>query len=68
MPMTGLDLKLRRIAKRVRVMDLAERMGYRNHSRVSHIEASAIVTDEAARRYLDALDTFEDVATQAVAS
>ena len=67
MPMTGLDLKLKRVAKRVRVTDLAVRMGV-GHPRVSHIEGSAIVTDEAAQRYLDALATFDDVATEAVAS
>lgn len=66
MPMTGIDLKLKRVAKRVRVTDLANVMGV-THPRVNHIEGSAIVTDDAARRYLEALDTFDDVA-QAVAS
>lgn len=68
MPTTGLDLKLKRVAKRVRVTDLAARMGVQ-HPRVSHIEGAALVTDDAARKYLDALATFDDVATpQAVAS
>lgn len=67
MPTTGLDLKLKRVAKRVRVTDLATRMGV-GHPRVSHIEGSALVTDDAARRYLDALATFDDVVTEAVAS
>ena len=66
--MQGIDLKLRRVAKRVRVMDLANRMGV-THPRVSHLESLAIVTDEAAEKYLDALATFDDVATEtAVAS
>lgn len=67
MPTTGLELKLKRVAKRVRVTDLADRMGV-GHPRVSHIEASAIVTDEARQKYLEALATFDDVATEAVAS
>ncbi len=67
MPTTGLDLKLKRVAKRVRVTDLAARMGV-HHPRISHIEGSAVVTDEAARRYLEALATFDDAVTEAVAS
>jgi transcriptional regulator with XRE-family HTH domain len=67
MTTTGLDLKLKRVAKRVRVTDLADRMGV-GHPRVSHIEGAAIVTDTAARKYLTALATFDDVATEAVAS
>lgn len=58
--MTGLDLKLRRTARRVRVVDLARVMGVK-HSRVSQIEGTAKVTQRAAARYLAALATFPDV-------
>lgn len=69
---SGLDLKLRRVARRVKVKDLADAMGYNRHSRVSQIEATAVVTQEAAERYLSALETFPEVAgasssTEAVA-
>lgn len=33
-------------------------MGYNRHSRVSQIEAMAVVTPDAADKYLDALATF----------
>lgn len=59
--MNGLDLKLRRTAKRVRVIDLARVMGV-NHSRISQIEGLAVVTQKTAARYLAALATFPDVA------
>jgi len=62
MSTTGLNLKLRRTACRVRVIDLAARMGV-VHSRVSQIEATAVVSNDAAARYLDALATFPEVAT-----
>lgn len=62
MSTTGLDLKLRRTARRVRVIDLAARMGV-VHSRVSQIEATAVISDDAASRYLTALETFPEVAT-----
>ena len=70
MSTTGLHLKITRTARRVRVIDLAARMGV-VHSRVSQIEATAVVSDDAAARYLEALETFPDVATsepQAAAS
>lgn len=59
--MNGLDLKLKRTAQRVRVIDLARVMGV-NHSRISQIEATAVVTQRTAARYLAALATFPDVA------
>jgi transcriptional regulator with XRE-family HTH domain len=67
MATTGLELKLKRVTKRIRVTDLADRMGV-GHPRVSHIESSAVVTTEAARKYLDALATFDNAVTEAVAS
>lgn len=64
----GIDLKLRRVALRVGVTDLGRAMGV-THSRVSHIETRAVVTPEAASRYLAALATFVDVdSTEAVSA
>jgi DNA-binding Xre family transcriptional regulator len=56
--MTGMQLKLMRIERRVRATDLATAMGLKNHSRVSQIEATAVVTEKAAEKYLAALATF----------
>ena len=56
--MRGIDLKIERTRRRVGVNELARVMGYRNHSRVSQIEASAVVTQQAAAKYLAALSTF----------
>ncbi len=55
--MTGLDLKVERTKRRVRVTDLATVIGVK-HSRVSQIEAQAVVSQRAAARYLAALSTF----------
>lgn len=60
--MTGLELKLRRVALRIKVQDLAERMGV-SASRISAIENQAVVTDETIRRYLDALTTSATIPT-----
>lgn len=60
MPTTGLDLKLKRVARRVRVIDLAQVMGVR-HSRISQIEAQAVPSADMQQRYLAALATFPDV-------
>lgn len=57
---SGLDLKLRRVARRVTVTDLARALG-KHRSRVSQIEATAVVTERAAGQYLAALATFPDV-------
>lgn len=54
--MTGKDLKLRRVGADVRTKDLASAMGVTD-SRVSRIENSRIVTEEAMARYLVALHT-----------
>lgn len=56
----GIDLKLKRTAARVTATDLASVMGVKP-SRISHIESRALVTDEAARRYLAALETLATV-------
>lgn len=62
MAVSGLALKLERTARRLRVRDMAEAMGV-SPARISNIESRAIVTDEAARRYREALATLPTVAT-----
>lgn len=66
--MTGLDLKVRRVAARVKAYELADAMGV-SPSRVSALEREGFVTDQAAQRYLEALGTLQKVptATEAVA-
>lgn len=60
--MKGIDLKLRRVAARVSAQDLGRAMQPPvTGSRVGHIESREIVTDEAARRYLAALETLATV-------
>jgi len=66
--MTGIDLKVRRIRRGVRVTDLAHRMGLKTHSRVSQIEAMREVPSKAAVRYLNALETFPNVEAAASAA
>ena len=56
--MTGMDLKLQRVAKRITTIALADRAGWKSRTRVSQIEAQAVVNDAIVRRYLDALETF----------
>ncbi len=58
--MTGLDLKLRRVAADVKLKDLALAMGVTD-ARISRIENSRVVTDEARNRYLEALTTLGTV-------
>jgi transcriptional regulator with XRE-family HTH domain len=62
--MRGLDLRLIRVAKRVKTKDVAERMGV-PHSRISYLEAQPTVTETAASRYLAALATFDEPAVPA---
>jgi len=52
----GLDLKLRRIARRVKQYQLAEQMGV-STSRLSKIEREGLASPDITRRYLEALDT-----------
>ncbi len=61
--MTGIELKVKRVAADIRLMDLAAAMGV-SDSRVSRIEASRTVTAEAEARYLVALDTCLTKSTQ----
>ena len=60
MPTTGLDLKLRRVAARVRNADLAAEMGI-SSSRVSRIESTQFPSEDMQRRYLEALAALTDV-------
>jgi transcriptional regulator with XRE-family HTH domain len=57
--MTGMDLKQQRLARRVRVIDLAKAMGVQ-HPRVSQVEAQAAPSANMTQRYLAALDTLPD--------
>jgi hypothetical protein len=58
-----MDLKLRRTRKRVTTAALAHRAGWNARSRISQIEAYAIVPPDTADKYLTALATFPDVLT-----
>lgn len=52
----GLDLKLKRIAQRVKQYELAKAMGV-STSRLSKIEREGLASTEITQRYLAALDT-----------
>ena len=54
-----MDLKVRRIKARVTTVDLAAAGGWRSRTRVSQIEAQAVVPEDVVRRYLDALESFK---------
>lgn len=64
--MTGMQLRILRTAARIKTRDLAASMGVHS-SRVSQIEAQAVVTEETAARYRDALDRIA-LTTSGVAS
>lgn len=53
--MTGLELKLLRVSRRVKLVDLARAMGTA-HPNVSRLESLDRVPDGAQSRYLSALD------------
>jgi plasmid maintenance system antidote protein VapI len=53
---TGAELRAERERAEVKLVDVARAMGVQ-HPRVSHIEALASVTKEAAARYRKALQT-----------
>lgn len=60
--MKGIDLKLRRVAARVKATELAAAFDPPvTSSRVGHIESSAVVTEAAAQKYLAALETLTTV-------
>lgn len=53
-PITGIDLKVERVRARVSAVRLASEMGV-VRQRISQIEALAVVNDDLAARYRDAL-------------
>lgn len=53
-PMTGLDLKLKRITAGVKAQDVAAAMGI-SSGRLSRIESQSAVTLTLGQRYLDGL-------------
>lgn len=60
--MNGMDLKLRRVAARVTATALGAAFDPPvTSSRIGHIEAAAVVTDAAAEKYLEALETLTTV-------
>jgi predicted transcriptional regulator len=63
--MTGLDLKVRRVAAEVRSKEIAEVMGV-DPSRIAHIEATRTVTPDTVSRYLAALATCSTKSTEVV--
>ena len=56
--MTGMDLRLLRVSKRVKAIELARAMGV-THARVSQIEAQTLVSEAMTSRYLAALRSLE---------
>lgn len=62
MLVSGTDLKLERIARHVKQGELAARMGV-SPSRLSNLEARAVVNADKALAYRRALATFPAVAT-----
>lgn len=62
MPTSGLDLRLERVAARVKIKDLAEAMK-RHRATVIGYEKAAAVEPEVASQYRDALATLSDVAS-----
>lgn len=67
MATTGLDLRLERVAARVKLVDLAERMG-RDRRTVARYEGLGYVPEEIAADYRTALATFGEVTTSATES
>lgn len=64
--MTGIDLKLRRVAADVKAKEIASLMGV-SQSRVSRIENSRVISEDVRDRYLTALDTCSTKSTSAQA-
>lgn len=61
METTGLDLRLERVAARVKLIDLSKRMG-RSRATVARYEGLAVVNPDVAFLYREALATFREVA------
>lgn len=62
MTYSGLDLKVARTRARVKAKRIAMAMGV-SPSRVASLEREAVVTAEAAKRYLDAVEACRTVRT-----
>lgn len=62
MPTSGLDLRLERVAARVKLKDLADAM-HRHRATVAGYEKAGAVEPDVAHQYREALATFRDVAT-----
>ena len=62
MATTGLDLRLERVAARVKLNALADRLG-RDRRTVGRYETLAVVEPDIASAYREALATFREVAT-----
>jgi hypothetical protein len=62
MDTTGLDLRLERVAARVKLIDLAQRMG-RHRATVARYEGLAVVDADIVYEYRQALATFRDIAS-----
>ncbi len=60
---TGMDLKLRRTEAREQMQELAARMG-RSRATIHRYEGLAVVPDDIARLYFQALVTSRDVTTE----
>lgn len=64
--LTGLDLKLRRVAAGLQVKQIADAMGI-SSPRLSRIEREPRVTTDMLRRYSDAIETCRTSGTSAAA-
>jgi hypothetical protein len=62
MTTSGLDLRLERVAARVKLIDLAQAMG-RHRATVARYEELAVVDAEIVAEYRSGLATFREVAT-----
>lgn len=65
MPTSGLDLRLERVAARVKLKDLAARM-QRDRRTVARYEGLAVVDADVVAEYREGLATFNEVATNAI--
>jgi hypothetical protein len=63
MATSGLDLRLERVAARVKLMDLAPVIG-RDRRTVARYEGLAVVPEDVVQKYREALATFREVADQ----
>lgn len=64
MPTSGLDLRLERVAARVKLIDLSARMA-KDRRTVARYEGLAVVPPEIVDEYRESLAAFREVATEA---